>query len=171
MVEIQAAGLRDVPAMVALQRAVLAEGEWFITEVDELDDAEQDARNVVVDAAQGRGLALVARRRPGGPILGWAWVSPGHRRRTRHVGHLEMLVDVRARGAGVGRALLEQVLSRAPSVGLLRVSLCVYAHNTAARALYTAAGFIEEGRSVGAYRFPDGSFRDDILMTRVVGTP
>ncbi len=171
MVEVTTASLRDVPAMVALQRAVLAEGAWFITEPDELEDAEQDARNVVVDAAQGRGLALVARRRPGGPLVGWAWVSPGHRRKTRHVGHLEMMVDARVRGTGIGRALLEQVLVRAASVGLLRVSLCVYAHNAAARALYASAGFVEEGRREGAYRFPDGSFRDDVLMTRLVGAP
>ena len=168
-VEVADASLLDVTAMVDLQRRVLAEGEWFITEPDELDDPAYEARAVVADAAERRGLALVARRRLGGPLLGWAWVSAGARRRTRHEGRLEMMVDRRARGQGVGRALLTAVIERAPRAGFTRLALTVFAHNAAARALYAALGFIEEGRRVGAYRFPDGSLRDDVLMARAVG--
>jgi GNAT superfamily N-acetyltransferase len=168
-IEVSDASLLDVPAMVELQRRVLSEGDWFITEPDELEDPLLEARAVVADAAERRGLALVARRRPGGPLLGWAWVSPGTRRRTRHEGRLEMMVDRRARGQGVGRALLAAVIARAPRAGFSRLALTVFAHNTAARALYARLGFLEEGRRVGAYRFPDGSLRDDVLMARTVG--
>jgi GNAT superfamily N-acetyltransferase len=167
--EVTDATLLDVAAMVDLQRRVLAEGDWFITEPDELEDPIFEARAVVADAAERRGLALVARRRPGGPLLGWAWVSTGARRRTRHEGRLEMMVDRRARGQGVGRALLGAVVDRAPRAGFSRLALTVFAHNAVARALYTSLGFVEEGRRVGAYRFPDGSLRDDVLMARPVG--
>jgi GNAT superfamily N-acetyltransferase len=166
--EIAAATSLDVAPMVALQRQVLAEGVWFVTEPDELRDAEEEARCVTRDAARGEGLALVARRRLGGPLLGWAWVSHAGRRRSRHVGLLEMMVDPRARRTGVGRALIEAVCERAPSAGFERLALNVFAHNAAARALYAAAGFVEEGLRTGAYRFPDGTLRDEVLMSRAI---
>jgi ribosomal protein S18 acetylase RimI-like enzyme len=164
--EVSAATVLDVLPMVALQRQVIAEGPWFVTEPDELVDPESEARAVVQDAARGEGLALVARRRPGGPLLGWAWVSHAGRRRSRHVGLLEMMVHPRARRAGVGRALLEAVCTRAPAAGFERLTLNVFAHNAAARALYAVSGFVEEGLRVGAYRFPDGTLRDEVLMSR-----
>lgn len=155
----------DAAAVLALHRAVLAEGDWFITEPDELGETFDSVTARIRDAARGSGCFLVARDGPS--FAGWLYVGTGFRRRTRHVGRLEMMVDARQRGRGVGRALLGEAVAWADaSADIAKLSLCVFAHNTRAIALYRAFGFFEEGRREGEYRFPDGSVRGDVLMAR-----
>ncbi len=78
-----------------------------------------------------------------------------------------MMVDAGFRGQGIGRALLAGATAWADAhPGITKLSLCVFAHNTRAIALYRAFGFVEEGRREGEYRFPDGSVRGDVLMAR-----
>lgn len=158
------ATIADAPAVLAIHRRVLEEGEWFVTEADELHEGIDAKVMAIRDAARVPGaLFLVARL--GVRVVGWAHVSPGGRRRIRHVGRLELMVDAPWRGRGVGRALLAEVVERARATPQLRkLSLTVYAHNVRALALYRGAGFVEEGRRVREYRFPDGSWRDDLLM-------
>ena len=60
---------------------------------------------------------------------------------------IEALVVAAAwRRQGVGRVLVHQALQRAKALGKARVLLEVRESNTAARALYCAAGFNEDGR-------------------------
>jgi ribosomal protein S18 acetylase RimI-like enzyme len=103
-------------------------------------------------------------------FVGWAVVTGGARRRNAHVGRLEMMVDSRVRGRGVGRALLAGVFEHAARrPQLQKLSLNVFTHNTRALALYRSFGFVEEGRREREYRFPDGSWRGDVLMSRWIG--
>jgi ribosomal protein S18 acetylase RimI-like enzyme len=53
----------------------------------------------------------------------------------------QMGVTARARGRGIGRALLERARAEAVRRGLSEVSLEVYAFNAAARAFYEREGF------------------------------
>ncbi len=154
----------DAAAILSLHRRVLAEGDWFITESDELRDT-LDAKVAVIREAtrSDNGLFLVSR--VAHALVGWAQVVGGGRRRTRHVGRLEMMVDARVRGTGVGTALLGAVTQwaeRSPVVH--KLSLNVFAHNTRAIALYQKFGFVEEGRREGEYRFAEGEWRADVLM-------
>ena len=167
----------DIPGIVALQRAVIAEGAWFIAEPDELGNPEEDLRARLAMARAGKGIVLVAEstagrmvlRGPPRPPQGWIVVDAGDYRRTRHVGRLEVMVASPARGNGAGRALVEAAIAACGGIGVTRLTLAVYAHNARARALYASLGFVEEGRRVGEYRMPDGSYADDILMARQVG--
>lgn len=158
----------DAPAILALHRRVLAEGEWFITEPDELRETVEHKLALVREAGRSSQAAFfVARRRA--MVVGWAHVAAGPRRRTAHVGRVELMVDRPHRRRGVGGALLDAVVRWAEaSSSLTKLSLQVFAHNTDAIALYRRFGFVEEGRRVGEYRFPDGSLRDDLLMARPV---
>jgi len=158
----------DAPAILALHRRVLAEGLWFITEPDEFPEGVETKVAVIREASRAdNGVLLVARQDHA--LVGWAQVVGGARRRTRHVGRLEMMVDARARGVGVGTALLGAVVTWAErNVVVHKLSLNVFAHNTRALALYGKFGFLEEGRRVREYRFADGTWRDDVLMARWV---
>lgn len=175
--KVRPARFDDLPGIVALQRAVSGEGTWFIAEPDELGNPDEDIRARLTMARAGKALVLAAESTAGRmvlrgaprPPLGWVAVDVGDFRRTRHVGRLEVMVATRARGAGVGRALVEAAISGCAGIGVTRLTLAVYAHNARARALYERLGFVEEGRRVGEYRMPDGAFVDDILMARQVG--
>ncbi|MDP2315390.1 MAG: GNAT family protein [Pseudomonadota bacterium] len=158
----------DAPAILALHRRVLAEGEWFITQPDEFPESVDAKVAVIRDAARSdNGVFLVARHQHA--LVGWAQVVGGGRRRTHHVGRLEMMVDARVRGVGIGSALLGAIVQwaeRSPAV--YKLSLNAFAHNTRALALYQKFGFEEEGRRKREYRFSDGTWRDDVLMCRWV---
>ncbi|MEW2491960.1 GNAT family N-acetyltransferase [Streptomyces nodosus] len=70
-----------------------------------------------------------------------------------------------ARGAGVGRALLRAAQEESRRRGARRLTLRVLGHNTPARGLYEAEGFVVEGILPGEFLI-EGEYVDDILMGR-----
>ena len=84
---------------------------------------------------------------------------------SRHgFGELGMLVDREWRGSGVGSGLLQAAIDWARDQGLHKLCLEVFAHNTAAIALYRKCGFVEEGHRVKHYRRASGELWDSIIM-------
>lgn len=79
-------------------------------------------------------------------------------------GEIGMTVARERRGVGVGSALLAAAIDWARERGLHKLSLSVFAHNTAAIALYRKFGFVEEGRRVKQYRRSSGELWDAIDM-------
>jgi len=108
------------------------------------------------------GVVLVART-AGGAIVGMA----SARRQVDEVEIVRMAVAGPERRRGVGRRLLDDLVtwSRPQARTVL---LEVRASNVAAQALYSAAGFVPDGRRPGYY--PDG---EDALLWRLalVGMP
>jgi putative acetyltransferase len=76
-----------------------------------------------------------------------------------------MSVSREWRGRGVGSSLLLEALRWAEWAGVEKVSLTVYPHNEAARALYRKFGFEEEGRLIGQSKKSYG-YDDEIVMAR-----
>jgi len=84
---------------------------------------------------------------------------------SRHgFGEIGMLVDREWRGRGVGSALIQAAIDWARGHGLHKLSLEVFAHNTAAIALYRKCGFVEEGYRVKHYRRVSGELWDSLVM-------
>jgi [ribosomal protein S18]-alanine N-acetyltransferase len=73
-----------------------------------------------------------------------------------------LLVDENYRRQGVGRALLAAIRAWASGQGALRLVLEVRAGNAAARRLYRAEGFEEDGLRKGYYHAPE---EDAVLMS------
>ncbi len=83
-----------------------------------------------------------------------------------HVRQIQGLaVDDRARGRGVGRALLRAAMDEARRQGASRITLRVLGRNAPARALYASEGFAVEGVLPGEFLLEDG-YADDVLMGR-----
>jgi RimJ/RimL family protein N-acetyltransferase len=83
-----------------------------------------------------------------------------HRRTELHI----LIGEDRDRGQGVGRAAVELLLDHAfDTLGLARVYLHVLADNAAARKLYAACGFVEEGCLRG-HAFKNGRWEDVFVM-------
>ena len=68
---------------------------------------------------------------------------------------LTLAVAPRARGKGLGRALLQAAISRAHAIGAETMFLEVGADNPAARALYGSLGFTKVGERKGYYQGRD----------------
>jgi ribosomal-protein-alanine N-acetyltransferase len=78
----------------------------------------------------------------------------------------DLAVAPAARRRGIGRALIDRLLSDLEREGVLAVFLEVRESNRAARALYESRAFHGVGRRRGYYRFP---LEDALLLKRELG--
>jgi ribosomal protein S18 acetylase RimI-like enzyme len=142
----------DCVGEVARERRFLAIVDGFT--------AEQNALWVAVNRARGNPLhvALDAER-----VIGWCEVRRESLPGREHSGTLGIGVRAGFRGAGLGRRLIDAALADAWRRRFERIELWVRSPNHVALALYTAAGFVEEGRRRDAVRLDQGS-EDEILM-------
>jgi phosphinothricin acetyltransferase len=101
-----------------------------------------------------------------GLVVGWAAFAPTSGRPC-YAGVVEHSVYVasESRGAGVGRALLEALVSRADAAGLWTIQTNVFPENAASVALHERAGFRVVGRRERIAQV-DGVWRDTLLLER-----
>jgi L-amino acid N-acyltransferase YncA len=89
-------------------------------------------------------LRLVAER--DGSVVGWAALSPASGRHCyRGVGEVSVYVAEEARSAGLGRALLEELVDRSEQAGYWTLTAGVFPENEASIRLHEACGFREVG--------------------------
>jgi L-amino acid N-acyltransferase YncA len=99
-----------------------------------------------------------------GDVVGWTAVVPYSRRAVyRGVGEESVYVAERARGLGVGRALLEALLASARAGGLWTLQAAVFPENEASLALHRSLGFREVGVRERLGQL-DGAWRDVVLL-------
>ena len=107
---------------------------------------------------------LVARR--DGIVVGWAALTPVSGRAVYSgVSEVSVYVARGARGSGVGRALLRELVARAEDAGLWTLQAGVFPENEASVALHRSCGFRVVGRRerIGRHR---GRWRDVLLLER-----
>jgi L-amino acid N-acyltransferase YncA len=149
---VRPAAAADAPAMAELFAAVAAERNGIASEPP-VDLAERTTR-----FAAGIASSIVAVA--DGRIVGMIHVEASR----YGFGEFGMLVDRQWRGSGVGSALLQAGIDWARVQGLHKLCLEVFAHNTAAIALYRKYGFVEEGHRVKHYRRASGELWDSLVM-------
>jgi len=82
------------------------------------------------------------------------------------IGHIvNLAVDPKYRGKGIGKALLQHLLNRFMGKGITRVYLEVSKSNEIAKKLYKAYGFKEQGVIRGYYQNGD----DAVVMVKDLG--
>jgi phosphinothricin acetyltransferase len=124
------------------------------------------------DAAHREDCRFVARR--GADVVGWTALSPYSGRPVyAGVAWESVYVARGARGAGVGRALLERAVEASEAAGIWTLLAGILADNRASLALHQRAGFREIGVNRRLGRDARGRWRDVVLMERrseTVGT-
>jgi L-amino acid N-acyltransferase YncA len=104
-----------------------------------------------------------------GEVLGWAALSPVSERCVyAGVAEVSVYVAERARGRGIGRALLECLARGAESVGIWTLQAGVFPENRASLALHHGCGFRTVGIRERIGRL-DGAWRDVVLLERRSG--
>jgi L-amino acid N-acyltransferase YncA len=109
-------------------------------------------------------LRLVAEQ--DGSVVGWAALSPASARRCyRGVGEVSVYVAEQARGAGLGRALLDALVVRSEQAGYWTLTAGVFPENEASVRLHLACGFRQVGLREGLGE-AGGVWRDVLLLER-----
>ncbi len=107
---------------------------------------------------------LVAREPAG--VAGWAALVPVSRRSVyRGVAEVSVYVASRARGRGVGRALLEELVERSERAGVWTLQAMVFPENEPSLRLHRACGFRVVGVRERLGRL-HGRWRDVLLLER-----
>jgi L-amino acid N-acyltransferase YncA len=151
----------DWPAVRAIYEDGIRSGATFETEApswEAWDAGHPDVR-------------LVAER--DGTVVGWAALSPYSSRHCyRGVAEVSVYVGEAARGLGVGRLLLEQLVSRSEQAGYWTLNAGLFPENEVSLRLHQACGF----RIIGIReRLSElgGTWRDVLVLERrstLVGT-
>ena len=109
-------------------------------------------------------LRLVAER--DGAVVGWAALSPYSPRHCyRGVGDVSVYIAESARGAGVGRLLLEALVDRSEQAGYWTLNAGVFPENEVSLRLHQTCGF----RVIGVRERlaeKDGIWRDAVWLER-----
>jgi phosphinothricin acetyltransferase len=116
------------------------------------------------DAAHLKACRLVARI--GGEVVGWAALSPVSSRCVYGgVAEVSVYVSERARGRGLGRALLASLVEASEHVGLWTLQAGVLAENAASIRLHERCGFRTVGKRERLGKLK-GVWRDVVLLER-----
>jgi len=101
-----------------------------------------------------------------GVVVGWAALSPTSGRCVyRGVAEESVYIAERARGRGVGRALVEALIARAEEAGIWTIETGIFPENAASLALHERLGFRVVGTRERIGRMGD-RWRDVILLER-----
>ena len=118
------------------------------------------------DAAHRGDCRLVARGEDGGEVLGWAAHSRvSDRCAYGGVAEVSIYVAADARGRGLGRRLLEELIDRSEEAGVWTLQAGVFPENAASIALHRACGFRIVGVRERLGRL-GGAWRDVALLER-----
>jgi L-amino acid N-acyltransferase YncA len=106
-----------------------------------------------------------------GHIVGWAALSPTSRRACyRGVAEHSVYVTESARGRGVGRALMDALVTSADAGGIWTIQTSIFPENEASVALHERVGFRVVGRRERIAEL-NGVWRDTLLLERRARAP
>ena len=85
-----------------------------------------------------------------------------------HRAYLGMSIRQKCTGMGLGSFMMEIALEQAKKNGFEQMELGVFSDNERAQGLYRKYGFKEYGRTPRAFKLKDGTYRDEIIMVRML---
>lgn len=153
----------DAPSLLVCIQEVLVTSPYLPRYSDELTVKSVEQEEVWIEKQKEIGILLVAVA--DGNIVGSLNLIREKWRRTRHVGEFGISVLPSFQNKGIGRKLLEALLSWATKkTDLQKIRLRVMAQNVGAIHLYKSFGFQEEGRLKAEVSNMDGTYDDTIWM-------
>ncbi|MGE7692580.1 N-acetyltransferase family protein [Lysinibacillus sp. NPDC094177] len=167
-INIRVAVEEDSATMLEIQKEVIAEEDFLITTFEEFQRSIDEQKQwIQAKLANERETIFIAQYQ--GKLVGWLVFQSPHRKRLAHTGTFGMMVLKEYRGLGIGKLLLERVISWAEHNPYIeKVSLGVFSTNERAIALYKKMGFVEEGRKINEIKLHDNEYIDDVLMYKMV---
>jgi L-amino acid N-acyltransferase YncA len=151
----------DWPQIWPFLRQIVTAGETYAYD-PQMDEAT--AREVWLVGPPGRTVVAL---REDGTVVGTANMYPNRQGPGSHVASASFMVDPRASGQGVGRALGEEMIAWARAVGFRAIQFnAVVETNSRAVALWRSLGFEIIGTVPEAFRHPTDGYVGLHIMYR-----
>jgi len=155
-------------ALLECVKMIMAKSEHLLTTADEFKYTAEQEDDMLRSYLEHPDKVIIAPK-INGRIIGMMDFSPGTRKKNSHQGEFGMSVHPDFHGDGIGRHMLEALITWAkknPRIEILR--LRVHSKNKNAIRLYSMCGFKEEGRELQGVKLGDGNYDDVICMARAV---
>lgn len=150
----------DLPEMIKIWNEIVEAGEAF----------PQEELLGLASASEffaSQSYCAVAKDRANGAALGLYILHPNNIGRCGHICNASYAVSARARGKGIGHALVLDSLERAKELGFRIMQFnAVVAENAQARHLYEKLGFQPLGLIEEGFHSGSGAYRDICLYWR-----
>lgn len=156
----------DAGAFLEMCRALDNETQFMLLEPGERTLSVDEQRERIRSLADRDNSTLLVAELDG-QLVGYIYADGGRYRRNQHCAHIVIGVRAAYTGQGIGRRLLEELITWAGNHGLTRLELTVMTHNERAVRLYQKMGFEIEGlrrRSL----FVDGEYIDEYAMSKLI---
>jgi RimJ/RimL family protein N-acetyltransferase len=167
MIELRVLSAQDAAEFQRLRLEALRDSPTAFSSSYE-DERDRDLAKIAERISPER-LGLIFGAFDGGRLVGTAGFRREGGRKLEHKSFIwGMYVTPTHRRRGIGRQLIESVLSHAASLsGLRRINIGANAANSPAIALYEATGFKSYGME-RAFLIVDGVEQDEILLSYVI---
>lgn len=155
----------DLPEIVAIYNSTIASRRVTA----DLQPVSVASRQAWFDAHQKPNRPIyVMKNQTDGQIIAWASFSDYYSRAAYDItAEISLYVHEQARGCGVGKRFLAEMLRRAPELGIRNVIGVIFAHNQASIALFQSFGFAQWGRLPEVCDL-DGVLADIVLLGKQI---
>ena len=154
--------------MIEYLKITAAETPFVLRYPDEVNYTLEGEKEILGRLLEDEGsvmmLALVD-----GKVAGNASINGlGNKRKILHRCSLAIALKKEYWNLGIGKAMIEYLIELAKKIGFEQMDLEVVDGNDNAKYLYEKCGFVETGKRMRALKDDDGTYRDEILMYRVL---
>jgi RimJ/RimL family protein N-acetyltransferase len=154
----------DAERIITYSKIIFASTDQVLTTLEEYTISIEDEKTWIANFNKNPN-ALLQIAEIENQIVGLLFFIANTKRKNLHTGEFGVNIHPDYQGLGIGRVLIETLLSWAKANAQIeKVFLNVFSTNTNAINLYQRLGFIEEGRHVRAIKQPNGDYVDVIQM-------
>ena len=158
----------DSAGLIEYMKRTAAETPFLLRNPDEVSYTLEQERELLNGILNDPGHAMMIGI-VDGKVAGNCSISGiGMKRKIRHRCSLAITLYQEYWGLGIGTAMIGYLAELAEQIGFEQIDLEVVADNVRAQSLYRKCGFEETGRRIRALKFDDGTYHDEVLMTRIL---
>ncbi len=159
----------DAKVLLPYLKRVCGETRFLLREADECKDmtVEQE-EDFISSHAENERACLILAELDGEYVGNASFDVAGRSRRNSHRADIGIALYLDYTGMGIGKILFALLLELIEQCGYEAAELTVVQGNDRAIHMYESFGFVETGRIPKANKYDDGTYADDIFMTKVL---
>ena len=155
----------DAEKLIGFVKQVSIESKYLLLEKDEFSMTVEQEVEWIESSFEDEG-ALILIGEIEGEVVSITNARNGSRKRNAHVAHLGTSVSQKWRGHGIGKVMMKELCQWAKENQLIEfLQLSVMSGNEVARGLYEGLGFKALGEVPNAYKYEDGNYQGDVIMS------
>ena len=158
----------DASAMIEYMKVTAGETPYLLRYPDEVKFTVESEREILGNILENEKSVMMMAEVDGRVAGNCSINGLGDKRKIIHRCSLAIALTQEFWDLGIGRAMLTYLLELAKEVGYEQVELEVVEGNGRARRLYEKCGFVETGKHFRALKYEDGTYRDEIIMCKVL---